>query len=162
MLTFTFFFPVLWVLNVETVCFCASSFVRYKRLRDKSMRLLTAEDTNTFKTAASPASCAADRSPATSPSTTTAKHIWTANNSFRFLRLALLLRLFSITPPPPTAVSGIPSTTTRAMALFFRRAFRLNTQWWRRDPRNWGERGDTERCAVCARRADMTGCWMDL
>lgn len=93
--------------------------VRYKRLRDKSMRLLTAEDTNTFKSAASPASCAADRSPATSPSTTTAKHIWTANNSFRFLRLALLLRLFSITPPPPpTAVSGIPSTTTRAMALF--------------------------------------------
>lgn len=76
----------------------------------------------------SPAFCAADSNPTTSPSSPPAKHIWMANNSFRFLRLALLLRRFSITPPPPrpTAVSGIPWTPTPAMALFCRRAFRLN------------------------------------
>ena len=77
-------------------------------------------------------------SPATSPSTTPVKHIWTPNNSFRFLRLALLLRRFSITPPP-TAVSGIPSTPTRAMVLFSRAAFRRKPRWWSKGPSKWGE-----------------------
>lgn len=77
----------------------------------------------------SPALCATVLSPTTTPRSTPAKHIWTTNNSFRFLRLALLLRRFSIIPPP-TTVSGIPSTTTRAMALFSQRAFRRYPRWW--------------------------------
>lgn len=87
----------------------------------------------------SPAFCATDRNPTTSPSSNPAKHIWKANNSFRFLRLALLFRRFSITPPP-TAVSGIPSTTTtRAMALLFRASVPAEPPgwwWWCKGTRN--------------------------
>lgn len=69
----------------------------------------------------SPAFRDTERSPATSPSRIPAKHIWKPNNSFRFLRRALLLRRFSITPAPPAAAgSGIPSTTKPVMAVSVR------------------------------------------
>lgn len=82
--------------------------------------LMGSRFTKRLKEINSPAFWDTDRSPATSPSKIPAKHIWKPNNSFRFLRLALLLRWFSIIPAPPapaTAVSGIPSTTMRVMAL---------------------------------------------
>lgn len=97
---------------------------------------LTAETGTRLKCGPSPAFRATDWSPTTSPSSAPAKHIWTANNSFRFLRLALLLRRFSITPPL-TVVSGIPSTTTRAMALLSWGERSGGTPgWWCRGTRN--------------------------